>query len=312
MSKFFNLTPAADNPADGELDINGVISQDDWWGDEVTPAAFKQALAGMGNITVRINSPGGDVMAGAEIYSALLEHRLNGRGKVTVVVTALAASAASVIAMAGDEILMSPVAYMMIHNPWSFAMGDSHEMRHEAKVLDEIREGLITAYERKTGKDREALRKMLDQETWMSATTCVEEGFADGIWGGDIAAAASCAPAMMTGLRAGAVRELCARWKAARKPDKATAGAGECSENAVTINATGADPRASVSCPAGKTEHWNTEAIRTGYPLAKAEEDPEKNTLRAEIAARAQAIADAAQGWYDAEQRLQDYLGDMQ
>lgn len=220
MSKFFNLAPSADNPADGELDINGVISQDDWWGDEVTPAAFKKALAGLGNITVRINSPGGDVMAGAEIYSALLEHRLNGRGKVTVVVTALAASAASVIAMAGDEILMSPVAYMMIHNPWSLALGDSHDMRHEAKVLDEIREGLITAYERKTGKDREALRRMLDQETWMSATTCVDEGFADGIWGGDIAAAASCAPAMMTGPRADAVRELCARWEAARKPEE--------------------------------------------------------------------------------------------
>ena len=220
MSKFFNLAPSADNPADGELDINGVISQDDWWGDEVTPAAFKKALAGMGNITVRINSPGGDVMAGAEIYSALLEHRLNGRGKVTVVVTALAASAASVIAMAGDEILMSPVAYMMIHNPWSVTFGDAHDMRHEAKVLDEIREGLITAYERKTGKDREALRRMLDQETWMSATTCVEEGFADGIWGGDIAAAACSVPAMMTGPRADAVRELCARWEAARKPEE--------------------------------------------------------------------------------------------
>lgn len=212
---------------------------------------------------------------------------------------------------------MSPVAYMMIHNPWSCAMGDSHDMRHEAKVLDEIREGLITAYERKTGKDREALRKMLDQETWMSATTCVSEGFADGIWGGDIAAAASCAPAKMTALRAGAVRELCARWKAARKPNGSNAEAGECSENAVTIDATRADPRASASCPAGKTEQWNTEDIRTGYPAAKAEEGPEKearekDALRAEIAARSQAIADAAQGWFDAEQRLQDYLGDMQ
>ncbi len=312
MSKFFNLAPSADNPADGELDINGVISSGEWFDDDVTPAQFKQALAGCRNVTVRINSPGGDVMAGAEIYSALLEHRLNGRGRVTVIITALAASAASVVAMAGDEILISPVAYMMIHNPWSFALGDSHDMRHEAKVLDEIREGLITAYERKTGKDREALRKMLDQETWMSATTCVEEGFADGIWGGDIQAAACSVPAMMTGPRADAVRELCARWEAARKPDKATAGAGECSGNTVTIDATGDDPRAIVSCPAGKTEQWNPEDIRTGYPAVKAEDDPEKaNTLRAEIAARAQAIADAAQGWFDAEQRLQDYLGDM-
>ena len=214
--RFWNLSPDPETPADGVLEIAGPIDQEEWFGDETTPKAFKKALAGLKNVTVHINSPGGDVMAGAEIYSALLEHRLNGLGKVTVIITALAASAASVIAMAGDEILISPVAYMMIHNPWSVAFGDSHDMRKEAKILDEIREGLITAYQRKTGMDREELRRMVDSETWMSATTCVEKGFADGIYGGEIQAAACAGAGLMTGATKEAVAEMCARWEASR------------------------------------------------------------------------------------------------
>ena len=163
MVRFWNLVPDAEAPEDGVLDIEGPIAEEAWWGDECSSKEFRKALAGIGNVTVHINSPGGDVMAGAEIYSALREHSLNGKGRVKVIITALAASAASVVAMAGDEIQISPVAYMMIHNPWTIAMGDAKEMRKTAKTLDEISEGLITAYQQRTGKTRDQLKKMLEK-----------------------------------------------------------------------------------------------------------------------------------------------------
>ena len=196
MTRFWNLRNDQDAPEDGVLDIDGeIVAEAGWFTSDGTVVAkdFRKALEGLRNVTVHINSPGGDVMAGAEIYSALREHSLTGRGEVTVIVTALAASAASIVAMAGDRILMHPVAYMMIHNPWTIAMGDAKELRKTAKVLDEISEGLISAYQTRTGKDRDELKKMLENTTWMSAVTCVEEGFADEIIGsGTQAAACAC------------------------------------------------------------------------------------------------------------------------
>lgn len=168
------------NETDGDvLHIDGEITaENDWWtGSKVVARCFRQRLAKCGDVTVYINSPGGDVFAGAEIYNALREHK----GKVTVKVTGIAASAASVIAMAGDEVLMSPVSYMMMHDPWTFAAGNAREMEHQAEVLREIGEGLIVAYTHKTGKSREEIAGMLAAETYMNAQRCVEEGFADGI-----------------------------------------------------------------------------------------------------------------------------------
>lgn len=216
MVRFWNLIPDAEAPEDGVLDIEGPIAEEAWWGDECSSKEFRKALAGIGNVTVHINSPGGDVMAGAEIYSALREHSLNGKGRVKVIITALAASAASVVAMAGDEIQISPVAYMMIHNPWTIAMGDAKEMRKTAKTLDEISEGLITAYQQRTGKTRDQLKKMLENETWMSAQTCVDEGFADSIYGGEIRAAACAGGGMLTKATPESIREMCQRWEASR------------------------------------------------------------------------------------------------
>jgi ATP-dependent Clp protease protease subunit len=205
-------------PADGILYIDGEIVAEAGWFSEgaVVARDFRKALDRMRNVTVRINSPGGDVMAGAEIYSALREHSLNGKGRVKVIITALAASAASMVAMAGDEIQISPVAYMMIHNPWTIAMGDAKEMRKAAKTLDEIREGLITAYQQRTGKTRDQLKKMLENETWMSAQTCVDEGFADSIYGGEIRAAACAGGGMLTKATPEAIAEMCRRWEASR------------------------------------------------------------------------------------------------
>ncbi len=185
---FWNLTADPETAGDGVLDIDGeIVAEEGWFTPDGACVArsFRQALAKCGNVTVRINSPGGDVMAGAEIYSALREHTMNGKGRVKVQITALAASAASVIAMAGDEIEMYPVSYMMIHNPWTFAMGDSKELRKAAKTLDVISEGLINAYQARTGKTRDELKRMLEAETWMSAGTCVAEGFADRVIGQD-------------------------------------------------------------------------------------------------------------------------------
>jgi ATP-dependent Clp protease protease subunit len=210
---FWNLRNDADSPEDGVLDIDGeIIAEEGWFTPDGACVAkdFRKALDGMRNVTVHINSPGGDVMAGAEIYSALKEHRLNGKGNVTVIITALAASAASIVAMAGDRILMHPVAYMMIHNPWTIAMGDAKELRKTAKTLDVISEGLISAYQVRTGKDREELKKLLDAETWMSAATCVEEGFADEIYGAAGAAASLVRPTKMSA-KAHGVAEIAAR-----------------------------------------------------------------------------------------------------
>ena len=218
MTRFWNLQNDAEAPGDGVLDIDGeIVAEKGWFTPDGACVAkdFRKALKGMKNVTVHINSPGGDVLAGAEIYSALKEHSMNGEGRVKVIITGIAASAASIIAMAGDEILMHPVAYMMIHNPWTVAMGDAKELRKAAKTLDVIAEGLVSTYQLRTGKDREELKKMLENETWMSAVTCIEEGFADAMIGADplkgetIAASAS-RPTRMS-MKAHGVQEITAR-----------------------------------------------------------------------------------------------------
>ena len=175
MNKFWNFT---EQNGERELFLEGAISDETWWGDEVTPAAFKAELSsGKGNITVWINSPGGDVFAASEIYTALKEYP----GKVTVKISALAASAASIVAMAGSEVLMSPVAYMVIHNPSTIAIGDSDEMRRAIATLDEVKEGIINAYEAKTGLPRDEISDIMNRESCLNAKKAVELGFADGI-----------------------------------------------------------------------------------------------------------------------------------
>lgn len=182
---FWNFRNDDGNPDNGILQIDGVLSvEPDWWsmGGTVVARNIRRALSRVKDVTVYINSPGGDVMAGAEIYTALREHSSQGLGKVTVKISGIAASAASVVAMAGDEILMSPVAYMMIHNPLTEpGFANAKELRQQASVLDVISEGLMNAYQLRTGKTRDELAAMLEAETYMSAQTCVDQGFADGI-----------------------------------------------------------------------------------------------------------------------------------
>lgn len=160
------------------LFLYGTIEDVQWFSDDITPEMFKQELdTGEGDITVWINSPGGDVFAAAQIYNMLMEYK----GNVTIKIDALAASAASFIAMAGTEVLMSPVAMMMIHNPSTLAWGEKKDMENAANMLSEIKESIINAYELKTGLDRDTISELMDNENWLSAGRAVELGFADGI-----------------------------------------------------------------------------------------------------------------------------------
>jgi ATP-dependent Clp protease protease subunit len=182
MNRFWkwvrNKTPAGENPdlAERTLFLNGTIASESWYDDDVTPALFKSDLdSGKGPITIWINSPGGDVWAAAQIYNMLLSYT----GKVTVKIDGLAASAASVIAMAGDEVLVSPVSMLMIHNPATAAMGDKDDLAQAISMLDSVKDSILNAYVKKTGLSKNKLSKLMDDETWMDANKAVELGFAD-------------------------------------------------------------------------------------------------------------------------------------
>ena len=134
-------------------------------------------MSGDGPVTVWINSPGGDCIAAAQIYNMLIDYP----GDVTVKIDGLATSAASVIAMAGTKVLMSPVGMMMVHNPLTFVSGDSAEMKKAIEMLDSVKESIINAYEIKTGLSRAKLSRLMDEETWMDARKAMELGFIDGM-----------------------------------------------------------------------------------------------------------------------------------
>ena len=181
VKKFWNWTnqaPTETEPEQRILTLNGTIAEESWFDDDITPQLFREELnAGSGDITVWINSPGGDCVAAAQIYNMLMDYR----GSVTVKIDGIAASAASVIAMAGTKVLVSPVSMLMIHNPATMAMGDAAEMQKAIAMLDEVKESIINAYEIKTGMSRAKLSHLMDAETWMDAHTAIDLGFADEI-----------------------------------------------------------------------------------------------------------------------------------
>ena len=181
MKKFWkwkNQTEMTEAPTERTLFLNGTIAEESWFDDEVTPKLFKDELfAGTGPITVWVNSPGGDCVAAAQIYNMLMDYP----GDVTVKIDGIAASAASVIAMAGTTVLMSPVSMLMIHNPMTAAFGNTDEMRKAIEMLASVKDSIINAYEIKTGLSRARLSHLMDAETWMDAHKAVELGFADGV-----------------------------------------------------------------------------------------------------------------------------------
>lgn len=181
MKKFWRWKDRAETgtgPAVRTLYLNGGIAEESWFDDEVTPALFKEELnAGDGDIVVWINSYGGDCVAAAQIYNMLIDYK----GDVTVKIDGIAASAASVIAMAGTKVLMSPVSMMMIHNPVTVATGSTEDMAQAIEMLSEVKESIMNAYEIKTGISRARLSHMMDAQTWMNANKALELGFIDGI-----------------------------------------------------------------------------------------------------------------------------------
>lgn len=173
IKKFWNWVESDEGRT---LYLDGAIANETWYGDEVTPKMFKSELMnGSGDITIWINSPGGDVIAASQIYNMLKEYP----GNVTVKIDGLAASAASVIAMAGSRVMMSPVSMLMVHNPMTMAFGDAVEMEKAIAMLGEVKESIINAYELKTGLSRAKLSHYMDAESWFNAKKAVELGFAD-------------------------------------------------------------------------------------------------------------------------------------
>ena len=188
MRRFWNwLTPEPHNTDPDAssvrvLRISGTIAEESWFDDDITPGIFAQELnAGSGPVTIWLNSPGGDVVAAAQIYNMLIDYP----GEVTVNVDGIAASAASVIAMAASTVAMSPVSMLMIHNPATMAVGDKDELARAMSMLESVKDSIINAYQLKTGLSRAKLSKLMDAETWMDARAAIDMGFADELLTGE-------------------------------------------------------------------------------------------------------------------------------
>jgi ATP-dependent Clp protease, protease subunit len=168
--------------ADGQEDersisVYDVIGQDFWTGEGVTAKRIAGALRrmGAGPVTVNVNSPGGDMFEGLAIYNLLREHK----GEVTVKVLGLAASAASIIAMAGDTVQVARAGFLMIHNAWVVAVGNRNDLRDFADTLEPFDTAMADIYAARTGRDQKAMAKLMDAETWIGGAAAVEDGFAD-------------------------------------------------------------------------------------------------------------------------------------
>lgn len=176
MQKFWNWVH--DDSGGRVLRLEGPIDSESFWGDEITPQMFRDELyAEEGDITLWINSPGGNVFAAAEIYTMIRDYP----GIVTVRIASIAASAASVVAMAGNLVQMSPTALLMVHDPSTIAMGNARDMEKAITTLNEVKESIINAYVAKTGLSRNRVSKLMSDETWLNAKKAVELGFADEI-----------------------------------------------------------------------------------------------------------------------------------
>jgi len=179
LAKWAEHPFAAAPDADATISIFDVIGEDGWTGGGVTAKRISAALRSIGNrdVIVRINSPGGDMFEGIAIYNLLRTHP----AKVTVEVLGWAASAASIIAMAGDVIRMGLGSFMMVHNAWGLVIGNRHDLREAASLFEQFDAALADIYEARTGMDRVGIERLMDAETFMTAAQAVEYGFADAV-----------------------------------------------------------------------------------------------------------------------------------
>lgn len=165
-----------------QLAISGVIAPDSWVEDDISPQVFQDELnESQGPIDLWLNSPGGDCVAASRIYMMLMNYP----NDVNVKIDGIAASAASVIAMAGTNVSMAPAAMLMIHNPLTIVGGQKKDLDQAAQMLAETKESIINAYELKTNLPREKISAMMDDETWMNVNKAIELGFADEMLGQD-------------------------------------------------------------------------------------------------------------------------------
>jgi len=174
---------AAEAEEDRTISIYDVIGYDPWSGDGVTARRISSALRSMGTgpVTVNVNSPGGDMFEGLAIYNLLREHK----GEVTVKVLGLAASAASIIAMAGDTVQIARAGFLMIHNAWVMAVGNRHDLEEVAATLKPFDDAMASIYAARTGQDAKAMGKLMDAETWIGGDAAIEDGFADELLASD-------------------------------------------------------------------------------------------------------------------------------
>lgn len=181
--KFWNLIKNEEDTSSAELQIYGEIaSEESWWSDVITPQQFKEDLNSLGDLdelVVRINSPGGDVFAASAIYTLLKDSA----AQIIVKVDGFCASAATIIAMAGDEIQMSPAGMFMIHDPLSGLLGyyNAQDLREVANTLDKVKESIMNAYTMRTDKTQDEITSMMSDSTWLTADEALDEGFIDKI-----------------------------------------------------------------------------------------------------------------------------------
>lgn len=176
--KFWQMKQAENNSAD--INIDGEIVSDEWEDSDTSAAGFRDDLKELGDVStinLHINSPGGSVFEGIAIYNMLKQHKAT----VNTYVDGLAASIASVIAMAGDTIFMPRNAMLMIHNPWTMAVGNASDLRKQADELDTITKSSVVTYLNKAGDklDEETLKQLMDEETWLTADESIGYGLAD-------------------------------------------------------------------------------------------------------------------------------------
>ncbi|MDI3274876.1 head maturation protease, ClpP-related [Pseudomonas sp. AL03] len=181
----WNPSIKAASTDDNTITIYDPIGYDWWTGEGVTAKRISAALRSIGDsdVVVKINSPGGDVFEGLAIYNLFREHK----GKVTVQILGLAASAASFIAMAADEIQIARAGFLMIHNSWTMAAGDRNDIREVADFLEQIDGTLADIYSVRTGDPIDAMSKLMDVETWMGGAAAIDAGFADSLLSSDAA-----------------------------------------------------------------------------------------------------------------------------
>lgn len=241
---------AAEQEADRTISVYDVIGYDYWTGEGVTAKRISAALRSMGKgpVTVNVNSPGGDMFEGLAIYNLLREHD----GEVTIKVIGLAASAASVIAMAGDTVQIARAGFLMIHNAWVIAVGNRHDLAEVAATLKPFDDAMASIYAARTGAEQKAMSKLMDAETWIGGESAVEDGFADELLPSDQVEKgagkqnASAARRVEAGLRASGMPKseamrLISELKSS-KGDPAGSGEGDPTENGRKAIRVQADP----------------------------------------------------------------------